>query len=253
MPNNKCVAILIRKPVSVFSTWQVFHGLVYSVPYLQVRMKFVTHDGSYESIRSTEVWLLSQPLPYPRFNPFIISESLPPRWQFLDPVVNPFKRQTLPAVNRKYFFMNILYIESSCPGKTHNRTLLSGSTFLKQGRLLYYWNQLLNMRMRVCYLDCHEPGLCCYLMIRIEKLLHQLQLFYFHLWPIYWISLIRKWPGIDKRWLSSLVRQKFYSPDISVPKKNRAYPRLRIYFVSVYLPSVTIQDIESTVPSIMNP
>jgi hypothetical protein len=24
------------------------------------------------------------------------------------------------------------------------------------------------MRMRVCYLDCHEVGLCCYLVIHIE-------------------------------------------------------------------------------------
>jgi hypothetical protein len=33
------------------------------------------------------------------------------------------------------------------------------------------------MRMRVCYLDCHEAGLCCYLVIHIEILLHLLQLF----------------------------------------------------------------------------
>jgi hypothetical protein len=51
-------------------------------------------------------------------------------------------------------------------------------------------NQPLNMRMRVCYLDCHEAGLCCYLVIHIEILLHPWQLFYFHLWPIYWLSLV---------------------------------------------------------------
>jgi hypothetical protein len=28
-----------------------------------------------------------------------------------------------------------------------------------------------------CYLDCHETGLCCYLLIDIENLLHLLQLF----------------------------------------------------------------------------
>jgi hypothetical protein len=48
------------------------------------------------------------------------------------------------------------------------------------------------MRMRVCYIDCHEAGLCCYLWIHIENLLHPLQLFYFHLWPIYWLSLVHK-------------------------------------------------------------
>jgi hypothetical protein len=52
------------------------------------------------------------------------------------------------------------------------------------------WNQPLNMSMRVCYLDCHEARLCCYLVIHIETLLHPLQLLYFHLWPIYWLSLV---------------------------------------------------------------
>jgi hypothetical protein len=46
------------------------------------------------------------------------------------------------------------------------------------------------MRMRVWYLDCHEAGLCCYLVIHIGNLLHLLRLFYFHLWPIYWLSLV---------------------------------------------------------------
>jgi hypothetical protein len=46
------------------------------------------------------------------------------------------------------------------------------------------------MRMCACYLDCHEAGLCCYLMIHIENLLRPLQLFYFHLLPIYRLSLV---------------------------------------------------------------
>jgi hypothetical protein len=33
------------------------------------------------------------------------------------------------------------------------------------------------MRMRACYLDCHEAGLCCYLVMHIENLLRPLQLF----------------------------------------------------------------------------
>jgi hypothetical protein len=45
------------------------------------------------------------------------------------------------------------------------------------------------MRMRVCCLDCYEAGLCCYLVIHIVNLLRPLQLFYFHLWSIYWLSL----------------------------------------------------------------
>jgi hypothetical protein len=62
--------------------------------------------------RSIEVfWLLSQPLPHLRFNLFVISETFA---MFLDPVVNCFTQQTLPAINRKHFFMNILCIESFC-------------------------------------------------------------------------------------------------------------------------------------------
>jgi hypothetical protein len=33
----------------------------------------------------------------------------------------------------------------------------------------------------MCYLDCHEAGLCCYLVIHIGNLLCPLQPFYFHL------------------------------------------------------------------------
>jgi hypothetical protein len=40
------------------------------------------------------------------------------------------------------------------PTKAHNTTLLFGSTLLKHGRQFDYWNQPLNMRMCVFYLDC---------------------------------------------------------------------------------------------------
>jgi hypothetical protein len=81
-------------------------------------------------------WLLSQPLPHLRFNLFVISETSA---TFLGPLVNCFTRQTLPTVNRKYFLMNILCIESLCPQrKPHNRKLLLGSTLLKHGRHFDY-------------------------------------------------------------------------------------------------------------------
>jgi hypothetical protein len=74
--------------------------------------------------------------------------------------------------------------------KTQYRTLIFGSTILKYGHRFDYWNQPLNMRMSICYLDYHEVGLCCYIVIHIESLLCPLQLFYFHLWHIYWLSLV---------------------------------------------------------------
>jgi hypothetical protein len=39
--------------------------------------------------------------------------------------------------------------------------LLIGSTPLNHGSHFDYWNQPLNMRMSVRYLDRHEAGLCC--------------------------------------------------------------------------------------------
>jgi hypothetical protein len=111
-------------------------------------------------------WLLSQPLPHLCFNLFVISET--------------FSTQMWNALRDKHFF---------CPQETHNRILCFGSTHLNHGHHFHYWNQPLNMNMRVCYLDCHEAGLCYYLAVLIENLLCPLQLFYFHLWPIYWLSL----------------------------------------------------------------
>jgi hypothetical protein len=53
--------------------------------------------------------------------------------------------------------------------KTHKRTLLFGSILFKHSRHFDYWNQPLNMRIRVRYLDCHEAGLCCYLVMHTEN------------------------------------------------------------------------------------
>jgi hypothetical protein len=72
----------------------------------------------------------------------------------------------------------------------HNRTLLFSSILFKHGRHFGCWNQPLNVCMCICYLDCHKAGLCHYLVIQIENVLHQLQLFYFHLWTVYWLSLV---------------------------------------------------------------
>jgi hypothetical protein len=111
-------------------------------------------------------------------------------WNSWQPVVNSFTRQTLPTVQRKHFFMNIFCIEFFCQQKMENRTLLFGSVHLKHGHHFNYWNHPLNMGMRVHCLDSHEAGLCCYLVIHIENLWHPLQLFYFPLWPIYWLTLV---------------------------------------------------------------
>jgi hypothetical protein len=98
------------------------------------------------------------------------------------------------ALFYKYFPPQIRNISLRWVLLTTDTKALNNAAFryslLKHGRHFYYWNQTLNLRMRVCYPDCHEAGLCCYLVIHIEKALHILQLFYFHLWPICWLSLV---------------------------------------------------------------
>jgi hypothetical protein len=84
-------------------------------------------------------------------------------------------------------FLWVLWLTKRKPQKT---TLLFGSILLKQGRHYDYQNHPLDMRMHMCYLDCHGAGLYCYLVIHVETPLHPLQLFYFHLWLIYWPSLV---------------------------------------------------------------
>jgi hypothetical protein len=59
-------------------------------------------------------------------------------------------RQTLPTVNRKHFFMNILRIDSFYL-KTHNRTPLFGSTH-KHGRHFDYWNQHARLLPRLSWI-----------------------------------------------------------------------------------------------------
>jgi hypothetical protein len=129
--------------------------------------------------RSIEVfWLLSQPLPH------LVGHHLE-----LSKVLQRFSRpicELLYAINTSHrkqeiFLYDILCIESFWPQKYITERCLS-AVLIKHRRHVDYWNQPLNMR--VCYLDCHEAGLCCYIIIHIENLLHQLQPFYFHLWPI---------------------------------------------------------------------
>jgi hypothetical protein len=74
--------------------------------------------------------------------------------------------------------------------KKHNRTLHFGNILLKNRRNFDYWNQLLNMRLRVWYLDCYQARLFCYIVIRAENLLHHLQQFNLHLWLVYLLSLV---------------------------------------------------------------
>jgi hypothetical protein len=100
------------------------------------------------------------------------------------PFMNCLMWKTLPTINRKYFFFNILCNKSFCPQKN-----------AQQNTALWYYTPhsmvaILTTETSPWTCACASAGLCCYVVIYKENLLHPLQLFYFHLWPIYWLSLI---------------------------------------------------------------
>jgi hypothetical protein len=94
-----------------------------------------------------------------------------------NPVVNRFTRQTLPTINRKHFFTNILFIESSCPQK---RTTKLCSSVVQSSSTVDILTTETSLWTYASYLDVHDARLCCYLVIHTEILLLPLQLFYFH-------------------------------------------------------------------------
>jgi hypothetical protein len=127
-------------------------------------------------------WLLSQLFLHLRLNLYIISEIFGTHlWNALRDKHFPPQIENISL--RTSFSLNPFAQKKNT--HTHNTTLLFDSTLLKHGRHFEYWNQSLNMRISISYLNCHESGLCCYLVIHTQNLLHPLELFYFHLRSTY--------------------------------------------------------------------
>jgi hypothetical protein len=96
------------------------------------------------------------------------------------PSNEPLTRQTLPTVDRKHFLTTILCIESFCPKKIRTKErCFSVVHFSSMVTILVIETSMWTCAWRGYYLDYYEAGLCCYLVIHIENLLHPLQLFYF--------------------------------------------------------------------------
>jgi hypothetical protein len=55
---------------------------------------------------------------------------------------------------------------------TENAQLFSSVVYSSSTVVILTTETSLSMRVHVCCLDCHEAGLCCYLEIHIENLLH---------------------------------------------------------------------------------
>jgi hypothetical protein len=130
--------------------------------------------------RSVKVSLLfSQPLPHLRF---ILCEFRTSFREFLDRAVNCL-------CHKHHHKQEILIYEYPLhwvlmPYKNAQEETALRYYTLKQSRHFDHRNQPQDMRMRVCYVHCHEADLCSYLVIHIEILLHPLNLFYFNFWPI---------------------------------------------------------------------
>jgi hypothetical protein len=200
--------------------------------------------------------LLFQPLPHLRFNLLVFSETLATKVAISRPSCEPLYETNTSQRKQEVFLYEYILQRVRLQIKDANRTLLFGSSLLKHGRHFDYWNQPVNLRMRVCYLDCHEAGLCCYLVIHIGNLLSPLHLFYFHLWPIYWLcprKLETKernpwWWNTKKTmgwflsetvrirlWRSGLQRLSWLLQALPCPVAERALHEVRVPYCQTYI------------------
>jgi hypothetical protein len=87
------------------------------------------------------------------------------------PVMNRLTRQTLPSVNRKHFFINIVYIEFVCPQKNaQQNTVLRYYT--SQARSPFWLLKPASEHAHARLLPrLSWTGLCCYIVVHIENLL----------------------------------------------------------------------------------
>jgi hypothetical protein len=121
--------------------------------------------------------------------------------------MNLFTRQTLPTVKSKHLFMNILYIQPFWPQKRNAQEISALWWYNSQARSPFWplkrssehAHALLLPRLSwswtvVLPSDTHR------------KHLRQLQLFFFHLWPIYRLPRIQMTELVGPRPISYILR-----------------------------------------------
>jgi hypothetical protein len=170
----------IKSKMCDTQTWKIFYFSTY-LPQIMIRLSHRFFSASKPAAKKSFHHCLSH------FHTSVSTSLSSVSWPSCEPLyVTDTSHRKQKILLYEYQLHSILLPTN----KTHKRTLLFCSTPVKHDRYSDYWNQPLSMRMCVRYLDCHEAGPCCYLMIHIETLLCPLQLFYFLLWPIYWRSLV---------------------------------------------------------------
>jgi hypothetical protein len=136
-----------------FISRQIFHQHWYTCPIALIVLRNSEHKF---------LWLLSQPFPLLRFNLFAINKtSAIQLWIALR--YKHFPPQT------ENIYLWISFALRPFAHRKRTTGLCSSVLYFSSTVVIFdYLNQPLNMRMRVCYVDCHEAGLCCYLVTHIK-------------------------------------------------------------------------------------
>jgi hypothetical protein len=166
----------IKRKTCDIRTWKKFS--TYPPPTL-------IHLSHRVETRSIEVfWLLSQPFPYARFNFFVLE------------IISGPSCELLYATNTSHCKQKTLLYEYTL----HWVLLPTKSTIERCSWVVNTSSMIAILTTETSLWTCAcasvtwtvmKLGCAATLVIHIEKLLCQLQLFYFHLWSIYWLSLIK--------------------------------------------------------------
>jgi hypothetical protein len=134
---------------------------------------------------SVEVFcLLYEPFPHLRFNPFVLKRNFTTEAQPLYATKNSQRKQKI--CSWISFALSPFAPKKECTRERCSSVVKFTSTDATFTTETSQW--ACACASATYYLCCHEDGLCCYLVIRIEEQLRTLHLFYFHVWPSYWLS-----------------------------------------------------------------
>jgi hypothetical protein len=131
-----------RNGKKIFISRHILHQHLYTCP------------SFYQCVETRSIkvfWLLSQPL---RISVSTFSSSAKQL-----PSCEPLYATNISHRKQETFLYKYYLHWALLPIKAHNRTLLFVVQSSSTVAILDYWNQPLNMRMRVSYLDCHEAEL----------------------------------------------------------------------------------------------
>jgi hypothetical protein len=145
--------------------------------------KHVSETGSVSVLKWGKTPTLLGPLERANLNHWTLRE-------FIEPVVNRFMRQTLSTINRKHISLWISLVPSPSAHKNaQQNAALRQCT--PQAQSPFWLLKLACEHAHARLLPRLSWSWTLLLLCDTENLLPTLQLFYFHSWPIYWLSLVQ--------------------------------------------------------------